>query len=329
MDMPKISLGFAPGPLTQEAAQLAEQLGYHRLWLYDSAAIWEDVWIHMGRIADSTEKIGLGTAVLVPNLRHVMTTASAIATIDRIAPGRLVVGVGTGFTARMVLNQKPLPWSVTERYVRQLRALLQGEVVEIDDQQCQMIHHPAMAKARPINVPIVLSAMGPKGQAIARECSDGLMCTGPSDGSWGQYVQMVHGTVLNAGEDKLSPRALDAAGPWWTPTFHGMWSAAGPESLKDVPGGDAWLTQIAKDRPEGQRHLAVHEGHCTHITERDQILIDASGSDLAWTGWVGEPEQIRKLVSAEAETGTTEIIFNSGGQNPLREIEAFAEAVLG
>ena len=74
----KISLGFAPGPLALEAAKLAEQLGYHRLWLYDSAAIWEDVWIHMGRIADRTERLGLGTAVLVPNLRHVMTTASAV-----------------------------------------------------------------------------------------------------------------------------------------------------------------------------------------------------------------------------------------------------------
>ena len=73
--------GLAPGPLALEAAELAERLGYHRVWLYDSAAIWEDIWVHMGRIATATERIGLGTAVLVPNLRHVMTTASAIATI--------------------------------------------------------------------------------------------------------------------------------------------------------------------------------------------------------------------------------------------------------
>ena len=46
-DGPIISLGFAPGPLALDAADLAERVGYERLWLYDSAAIWEDVWLTM------------------------------------------------------------------------------------------------------------------------------------------------------------------------------------------------------------------------------------------------------------------------------------------
>ncbi len=72
----------------------------------------------MGRVAEATSLIGLGTAVLVPNLRHVMTTASAIATIDHLAPGRLTAGFGTGFTARFALDQAPLSWAMTEGYVR-------------------------------------------------------------------------------------------------------------------------------------------------------------------------------------------------------------------
>ncbi len=326
MTTPKISLGFPPGPLALEAAELAERLGYHRLWLYDSAAIWEDIWVQMGRIADRTERIGLGSAVLVPNLRHVMTTASAIATVDRVAPGRLVVGVGTGFTARRVLDQPPLSWAHTQRYVSQLRALLAGEVVEIDGKQCQMIHHPAMAEPRPIEVPIVLSAMGPKGQEIAREASDGLMAVGPNDGSWDPYYEMVHGTVLGPGEDPRSERALDAAGPWWVVLYHAMWAAGA--GLDGVPGGRAWLERIAADRPEGQRHLAVHEGHCTHLTERDRILVDAAGPDLVHTGWVGEPDQIRDRVAEAGTSGTTEIIYNPAGADPLREIETFAAATI-
>ena len=74
------------------------------MWLFDSAALYEDVWIWLGRLAEHTE-IDLGTAVLVPNLRHVMTTASAIATVERMAPGRLACGFGTGATARWVLEQ--------------------------------------------------------------------------------------------------------------------------------------------------------------------------------------------------------------------------------
>ncbi len=311
MATPQISLGFPPGPLALEAAERAEQLGYHRVWLYDSAAIWEDVWVHLARIAERTERIGLGTAVLVPNLRHVMTTASAIATLDRLAPGRLVVGFGTGFTARLVLDQPPLTWAHTARYVRQVRGLLAGDVVEIDGKQCQMIHHSAMAESRPIEVPIVLSAMGPKGQGIARDISDGLMSVGPGDGTWD------------------SGRALDAAGPWWVVMYHAMWAAAGPDSVRGVPGGEAWLAQIAADRPDGQHHLAVHEGHCTHATERDRLLIEAAGTDLAWTGWVGEAEEIRRRVAEAGGSGTTEIVYNPAGSDPLREIEAFAGAVLG
>lgn len=328
MTTPNISLGFPPGPLALEAAQLAEQLGYHRIWLYDSAAIWEDVWVHMGRIATGTERIGLGTAVLVPNLRHVMTTASAIATVDRLAPGRLVAGVGTGFTARYVLDQRPLTWAETERYVRQLRALLAGEVVEIEGSRCQMIHHPAMAKARPIDVPIVLSAMGPKGQAIARDVSDGLMSIGPGDGSWDPYYEMVNGTVLEPGEDPHSERALDAAGPWWVVVFHAMWAAAGPAAVAGLPGGQAWLDRVGADRPDAEHHLAVHEGHCTHATDRDRLLIDAAGADLTHTGWVGEPDRIRELVADSGAGGTTEIIYNPAGPDPLREISAFADAAL-
>jgi len=328
MGTPQISLGFPPGPLTLEAAELAERLGYHRVWLYDSASIWEDVWIHMGRVAEATSRIGLGTAVLVPNLRHVMTTASAIATIDRLAPGRLTAGFGTGFTARFVLDQAPLSWATTERYVRQLRGLLAGEVVDIDGRQCQMIHHPEMAAPRPIDVPVVLSAFGPKGQSIAREISDGLMSAGPPDGSWDPYYELVHGTVLDTGEDPLSERALDAAGPWEVVRFHAMWAAAGADALAAMPGADKWLAQVAADRPDGQHHLAVHEGHCTHLTDRDRLLIDGAGDGFAHTGWVGEPQAIRDLVAASADAGTTEIIYNPAGSDPLREIEAFATAVL-
>ena len=175
----KISIGFPPGPRAREMALLAEELGYDRVWLYDSAALYEDIWAHLALIADSTERIGLGTAVLVPNLRHVMTTASAIATIDRLAPGRLACAIGTGFTARLVLDQQALPWKQVKTYVEQLQGLLRGDVVRIDGKACQMLHHPEMTDPRPIEVPILLSAFGPKGTAITREIADGWMGIAP------------------------------------------------------------------------------------------------------------------------------------------------------
>jgi 5,10-methylenetetrahydromethanopterin reductase len=69
-----------------------------------------DIWISLARIADATERIGLGTGVAVPSMRHPMATAPAIAAIEALAPGRLVVAFGTGFTARVTMGQKPMTW---------------------------------------------------------------------------------------------------------------------------------------------------------------------------------------------------------------------------
>ncbi len=329
MALPTISLGFPPGPHALEAADAAEECGYERLWLYDSAAIWEDIWITMGLVATRTERIQLGTAVLVPNLRHVMTTASAVLTIERMSPGRLTLGFGTGFTARRVLGQGALTWAYTSRYVQQLKALLAGEVVEIDGRPCQMIHHPDMAIDRPVEIPIIISALGPKGQAITRNIADGLMMLGPSDGTWATFVQMIHGTVLDEGEDLHDPRVVDAAGPWWVMSHHSSWEAS-PERLRSAPGGEAYLDQLAIDRDEHATHLAVHEGHATHLTNRDRILVDAAGTDLEWTrGWVGDAAYVRDKLAEVAESGTTEVIYNPAGPDPIREVRAFAEAALG
>ena len=62
--------------------------------------------------------------------------------------------------------------------------------------------------------------------------------------------------------------------------------------------------------------------------DRDRLLVDAAGTDLAWSGWVGEPADIRARVEAAGEAGATELIYNPAGPDPLREIRAFAEATL-
>ena len=100
----RISCGLPPSRSIVDHARRAEALGYERLWAYDSPALYGDVWIALARVAEATQRIGLGTAVLVPNLRHVLATASAIASIEELAPGRLVCAFGTGFTARRALG---------------------------------------------------------------------------------------------------------------------------------------------------------------------------------------------------------------------------------
>ena len=100
---------FPPGPDAVAHAQLAESLGYERVWLYDSPALYGDVWVapRPGRRGDRARSAS-APRCSCPHLRHPLTQASAIATVAGLAPGRLVVAIGTGFTARMAMGQRPL-----------------------------------------------------------------------------------------------------------------------------------------------------------------------------------------------------------------------------
>jgi 5,10-methylenetetrahydromethanopterin reductase len=52
-----VSCAFPPGPEVVEHAVLAESLGYERAWLYDSPALYPDVWVTLARVAERTERI--------------------------------------------------------------------------------------------------------------------------------------------------------------------------------------------------------------------------------------------------------------------------------
>ncbi|MCU1452783.1 MAG: Luciferase-like, subgroup [Acidimicrobiales bacterium] len=329
----KVSVALPPGPAAVELATLAEQLGYARVWFFDSPPLYEDVWVTVAQVVDRTG-IDVGTAVLVPSLRHPMTTASAIATIERIAPGRLTCGFGTGGTACWVMGQPTLRWADTRRHVEQVRALLDGEVVVVDGGACQMIHLPAHRLPRPIRTPLLLSALGPKGTAITRELAaagvvDGVITFSSDDPGLDRRLQIVPGTVLDAGETLTDQRVKLAAGPWYLLlAYHGLWQMA-PEAVRGVPGGNEWLAGINAERPAGERHLAVHEGHVTDVQDRDRPLLDAAPDGLAQTGWIGDRDDIAGRVEASAAAGVSELLYAPAGPDVTREIRAFATAAIG
>jgi 5,10-methylenetetrahydromethanopterin reductase len=323
----KISIGTPPGPHARELAIRAEELGYDGIWLFDSAAIYEDIWAHLALIADSTQRIGLGTAVLVPNLRHVMATASAIATIERLAPGRLSCAIGTGYTARLILGKRALSWKSTREYVEQLKGLLRGDVVMIEGERCQMIHRPELASARAIRVPILLSAFGPKGLAITREIADGWMGASPPPEHFERAIHMVNGTVLAPGESPGAQRVVEAVGPWQAGMYHYLWEN-NREALASVPGGAAWLAKTESERPDpAERHLAVHFGHCSHLSDADRLGLAAFGANIPWHGWVGEAGALLARAEATAAAGTTEILYTPAGDDLIGEAERFYGAL--
>src|SRR6202022_40375 len=89
-----ISCAFATSSDPPAHVQVAETPGDRRAWLYDSPALYPDVWMVLSRCAERTSRIGLGPGVLVPSLRHPMVNAAAIAELVGQAPGRVAVATG-------------------------------------------------------------------------------------------------------------------------------------------------------------------------------------------------------------------------------------------
>ena len=235
-----ISCAFATSPDTPRQIAIAEELGYRRAWCYDSPALYPDVWMTLTLASQQTSRIGLGPAVLVPSLRHPMVNAAAIATLAALAPGRVSVAIGAGFTGRYTLGQRAMRWSDVAEYVRVVRALLRGEEATWDGAVVKMIHPPGFVADRPVaDVPILIGADGPKGYAVAEELGDGVFGAGApptGDGLPQWRAMLAFGTVLDDGETPSDERVIDAAGHSFAVLFHALYERGGAEAIDRHPG---------------------------------------------------------------------------------------------
>ena len=317
-----ISCAFPANSAAVEAAVLAEELGYRRVWIYDSPALYHDVWVTLARIAERTERIGLGPGVLVPHLRHPMTQAAAIATLDELAPGRLAVALGAGFTGRLAMGQPMLSRRQFEGGVRQVMALLQGEVVEVDGAAAQMLHSEGFAPSRPIDVPILVNAQGPRGQAFAREVADGITVSFTPVAGFDWCAVLSTGTVLDPGESPTSERAFAATAPSLAVRYHGL--AARGQALDGLPGGTEWTASI-EAVPEEERHLEIHRGHLVELNEHDRKALNPE--EMSPAQLTGTPDQVRERLARLEAGGATELMWQPMGPDIERELRAFAAVV--
>jgi 5,10-methylenetetrahydromethanopterin reductase len=324
-----VSVAFPTALDSHENIALAEELGYARAWLYDTPQNSPDVWMCLTLAAARTTRIGLGPGVLVPSLRHPMVNAAATAMLAALAPGRVEVAFGTGFSGRRAMGYRGIRWSFMADYIRAYRGLLRGEVVEWEGAKMRMLHPAGHAPARPIDVPILISALGPKGAEVARELADGLFATLQLPDFAREFSRVSYlawGTVLDEEENPTSERVRLAGGPGTALAWHGAYEFGGEEAVAGLAGGRAW-NEVVNRTPEDRRHLAVHAGHCVELNEADQAAWDSGGSTLLDASTLsGTAEQVRGKLDELAAAGVTEIVFQPCGPDVRRELETFFEA---
>ena len=147
----------------------AERAGFDIAWLPDSQFLWRDVWASLALAAEATESIALGPCVTNLETRHPSVTAAAAVTLEELAPGRTLLGVGSGDSSIKTLGLAPTRLAAMREGIDLVRRLTAGETVDFDGRQMRL--HASLDRP----VPVYMAANGPKALALAGEIADGVI----------------------------------------------------------------------------------------------------------------------------------------------------------
>ncbi|MFI7135994.1 LLM class flavin-dependent oxidoreductase [Nonomuraea sp. NPDC050153] len=176
--------------------------------VYDTPMVHGDPFGALGLCAKATSRIRLGIGVTSPALRSAPAAASGFASLNALAPGRIICGVGTGNTARCTLGMRPTTAATLESFTAALQDLCAGRTIEYREgdrvRDVRFLHTGAHVNtADPIE--FVVAALGPKAAAVAGRRGTGLISFGLLDPTaW----QALHDARRHAAHD--TPRDPDS-----------------------------------------------------------------------------------------------------------------------
>ena len=322
--------------------QAAEEAGFTHAWFFDSQLIYSDVYATMALAAQNTERIRLGTLVAIPTNRIAPVTASAIATINKLAPGRVTLALGTGYTGRNTMGLPAVPVDYFKQYALDVKGLLAGENVlfrEGDRERWIRLVHPDRDSFINIQdpIPVFMAANGPKALQAVGEIADGWVTIGAGRnldadrdavlqaakaagrGDFNPYtVANIAGCVLYEGESMTSDRVMAHVAPNLVMRVHAQWEAGyGPGSNLGQSGTtgtateyDAYIRAYAEERgtPSDRLYLDVHRGHMVFMKPGEERFV--SEQDIART-LTGSPSQIMQRLEAIEATGVDNLVIQT------------------
>jgi len=338
MSTPVISAFFAPVADTPDHIALAEELGFHTAWVYDSPLLYHDPFITLARASERTSTIRLGIGLVVPGLRTPVASAAAIRTLTALAPGRVTVAVGAGFTGRFTLGLGPVRLSRVESEAQELRALLEGRAVEHPEGGNAIIPIPVTGAEGGGVPPIYVSCRGERAQALAGRVGDGAMTGIFYPGGLGllkagvgaEIPLCVHavGSVADEGEPLDSERLTNAVGPVVAVAFHAF--AEQPWRLENVDDelraeAESYIGAVDAEYPE-RRYQHLHRGHLVEL-ELSQDRAVVSPRNIARFSFTGTAPDLRERAESLRADGVDELAVQPGGDIP-DELRRLAAALL-
>ena len=236
-----------PVPDLVGLARAAEDLGAYALLLADEG-IDRDIYVSLAAIAAATSRIRLVPAITNPHSRHPVATAAALGSLEEIAPGRVVVGLGAG--GSLVFDpmgiRPPKPFSAVAEAVDVVGNLLAGQTV---DHVGQFTVKAARLPWAPGRLPIAIAGRGPRMEKLAGERADWVIVAGKAI----EELPSLSARVRHTG-------AARGRAPWivWNPAA--AWT---PEFVEEVRPHFAYMT--VDSPPEERRALGITDEQVEEI----------------------------------------------------------------
>ena len=266
-----------------EYARYAESRGFEAVWQAESRLVREAT-VPMAAYAAVTERIKVGSGVVNNWTRNVGLLAATFSTLDDLAPGRIVLGIGAWWDplARKVGIERRHPLGAMRETVEAVRRLLamervsyDGEFVHLDDVEIDIVH----GDRSPKDVPIYVGATGMKMMELAGEIADGVV------------LNYMVGPKYNA--DAMAALAVGAA-------------RAG-RSVEDIDRPQLVVCSLDRDRDvaldRARELLTQYLGQQPHIMKASGVdpgLIEAIGEELTWPAGPEEIARASRLVPDDA-----------------------------
>ncbi|HKW94378.1 MAG TPA: LLM class flavin-dependent oxidoreductase [Methylomirabilota bacterium] len=170
MTAPRFGIVFLPESLAGlgRLCREAEDAGFDWLGVADSQSVFRELYVALTLAALDTKRARLGPVVTNPLTRHLVVTASAIASVDEVSSGRAVLGLGSGDSAIYTIGAPPATVAGLADAIATLGRLTGGETIEREGRTWR-VHRSTR------RVPIYLAAEGPRTLELAGRVADGVI----------------------------------------------------------------------------------------------------------------------------------------------------------
>jgi alkanesulfonate monooxygenase SsuD/methylene tetrahydromethanopterin reductase-like flavin-dependent oxidoreductase (luciferase family) len=306
---------------------LAEHDGWDLVGIADTPGNAMDPWVALTLAATQTRRVGLAACVTNLATRHPAITAGAAASVDAIAGGRTILGVGTGHSGVTNLGAGKSSAADFREGLRFVRALLAGERATLDGAATQL--------PRPAHrVPVYAAASGPNALRAAGAVADGAFV---NYGLQAEHVARARALIAEGVAERRDTGEEPEV--WWIAALDvAPQRQAAFEKLGNILGFVAAYVLGPAPAERGvpvELRTAIAEMRRTYTTRRAEMdpqlvkrlgLFDYLRQRLAVAG---TPEDCVEQARAAVAAGATRLMFTvSLAADPVRTVELFGKEVL-